>query len=369
MRYFRRFVLVHTKEMFKSEATMIQKNDIKHLLISRTDNIGDVILTLPLLGILKQQFPTMKISFLGREYVRAIIEHCVHVDSFVSSDALMHLSKDDAIKQIKTQAFDAVIHVFPNKEIAVLMKQAGVPIRIGTSHRLYHWLNCNRRVNFSRAKSDGHEAQLNLKLLKPFHIEPKHDLQQLSDYLGLQCKDQLPSHLKGFLKEDRFNLIIHPFTNGHTREWPVSHFNALIRQLPKDRVHVIVTGSQKESRVIRDRMLSQCSDITNAAGQCSLRELMQLIAGADGLIANSTGPLHIAAALGIHALGLFPITKGMDPKRWAPIGKKAEVLTANPACQSPRCSKKHDCLCMESITVDQVGAIVMQWQQGHENQI
>ncbi|OGT41108.1 MAG: hypothetical protein A3F13_02960 [Gammaproteobacteria bacterium RIFCSPHIGHO2_12_FULL_40_19] len=340
---------------------MMQKNNIKHLLISRTDNIGDVILTLPLVGILKQQFPEMKISFLGREYVRAIIEHCADIDSFFSYDALTHLSKEDAIAQIKAHAFDAVIHAFPNKPIALLMKQAGVHNRIGTSHRLYHWWTCNARVNFSRAKSDEHEAQLNLKLLKPFHIETTDNLERLGEYLGLQCKDQLPPHLKSLLKTDRFNLIVHPFTNGHAREWPVSHFNALIRQLPKERVHVIVTGSQKESVVIQDRMLSQCPDITNVAGQCSLRELVQLIANSDGLVANSTGPLHIAAALGIHALGLFPITKGMDPKRWGPIGKKAEVLTANPECQSPRCRHKQDCLCMESITVDQVKAVILNW--------
>lgn len=338
---------------------MIQQNDIKHLLVSRTDNIGDVILTLPLIGILKRQFPEMKISFLGREYVRAIVECCVNVDSFFSYDALMRLSKEEAVKQIKGYAFDAVIHAFPNKTIAMLMKQANVRDRIGTSRRFYHWWTCNQRVNFSRAKSDEHEAQLNLKLLKPFGIETIDSLQQLSGYFDLQCENQLPSHLHSLLKKDRFNLVIHPFTNGHTREWPVSHFNALIRQLPKDRVHVIVTGSQKESVAIRERMLSQCPDIANAAGQCSLRELIQLIVNADGLIANSTGPLHIAAAFGIHALGLFPITKGMGPKRWAPIGKKVEVLTADPACQSPGCRQKQDCLCMESITVDQVKAVVM----------
>ena len=341
----------------------MQKSDIKHLLISRTDNIGDVVLTLPLAGILKQQFPEMKISFLGRDYVRAIVEHCAYVDSFFSYDALTQLSHDDAIAEIKTQAFDAVIHAFPNKKVATLMKQAGVRERIGTSHRIYHWWTCNERVNFSRAKSDGHEAQLNLKLLKPFQFEINDDLQHLNDCLGLECKEPLPPHLKSLLKPDHFNLIIHPFTNGNTREWPVSHFNALIRQLPRDRVNVIVTGSQKESHVIQDRMVSQCPDVTNAAGHCSLRELIQLIAHADGLIANSTGPLHIAAALGIHALGLFPVTKGMDSKRWAPIGKKAEILAANPNCESPRCRAKHDCLCMESITVDQVKSVILNWEK------
>ena len=54
------------------------------ILISRTDSIGDVVLTLPVAGILKQTFPGCTIIFLGREYTRAVIEACDHVDQFVA---------------------------------------------------------------------------------------------------------------------------------------------------------------------------------------------------------------------------------------------------------------------------------------------
>lgn len=336
-------------------------NNIKHILISRIDNIGDVILTLPLAAILKKHLPHVKITFLGREYVRAVTEHCPDIDAFYSWDALSHLSKSDAVAQIKSWEVDGVIHALANKTIAGLMKKANVPYRIGTSRRWYHWLTCNERVNFTRSKSDLHELQLNLKLLQPLGIEINESLEQLSDTIHLTCSEALPPHLKTILKPDQFNLIIHPFTNGHTREWPISHFIALIRQLPRDRINVIVTGSKKESIMIQNRIASQCEHITNLAGQCSLRELIQLIAHADGLFANATGPLHLAAALGIHTLGLYPATKGIDPNRWKPIGKKAEYLVADPGCQQPRCRAKNDCLCMESITVEQVKNKIMQW--------
>ncbi len=336
-------------------------HDIKHILISRTDNIGDVILTLPLAGILKQHFPQIKISFLARDYVRAIIEHCSHIDAFMSWDALSHLKKTEAVAFIQSEKIDTVLHVFPNKSIATLMKQAHVQHRIGTSHRLYHWLTCNERVNFTRAKSNLHEAQLNLKLLKPFHITVNNELTYLCDLINLHCHEPLPPHLKSILNPNQFNLIIHPFTNGHTREWPISHFNALIRQLPRDRIHVIITGSKKENSAIQERIMSQFSYVTNLAGQCSLRELIQLIAHADGLIANATGPLHLAAALGIHTLGLYPATQGIDPNRWGPVGKKAEFLMADLHCHLPRCRDKNDCFCMESITVEQVKDKMMRW--------
>src|SRR3569623_1521976 len=103
---------------------MISHNNIKHILVSRTDNIGDVVLTLPLLGILKKQYPQVKISFLARDYVHELIKNCVHVDEFVSWDALSHMSNPDAITFLKSKKIDAVIHVFPKKEIAVLMKLA-----------------------------------------------------------------------------------------------------------------------------------------------------------------------------------------------------------------------------------------------------
>jgi heptosyltransferase-3 len=334
---------------------------MKHILISRTDNIGDVILTLPLAGILKRHFPDVKITLLARDYVRAIAENCSHIDAFESWDALSAMSPSDAVLRIQTLNLDAVVHVYAKKQIATLMKQARVPIRIGTSHRIYHWFTCNKRVHFSRRKSNLHEAQLNLKLLSAFDLNTDYDLKTISKYIALHCADHLPIQLSEKIKSDKFNLIIHPFSNGNTREWPVSHFIKLIQVLPSDRVRVIITGSQKENARIESEIMPHCLDAINLAGQSNLTEFLTLIAHCDGLVANSTGPLHIAAALGIHALGLFPITKGMDINRWAPLGAQAEVITADPHCQNALCAGKNDCFCMESITVESVKNKIMKW--------
>ena len=54
----------------------------KRLIISRTDSIGDVILTLPVAGELKRQFPQLHIIFLGSSYTKPIVECCPYVDEF-----------------------------------------------------------------------------------------------------------------------------------------------------------------------------------------------------------------------------------------------------------------------------------------------
>ncbi|MDQ3395124.1 MAG: glycosyl transferase family 9, partial [Bacteroidota bacterium] len=107
----------------------------KHIIISRTDKIGDVILTLPLAGALKKEFPQVKISFLGNSYTKAVILNAAHVDSFYDWDEI----KNDAVAKMKKIGADAIVHVFPKRPIASAAKKAGIKIRIGTSHRVFHW--------------------------------------------------------------------------------------------------------------------------------------------------------------------------------------------------------------------------------------
>ncbi|MEJ2670321.1 MAG: hypothetical protein P8077_08810, partial [Gammaproteobacteria bacterium] len=72
----------------------------QHLLISRVDAIGDVVLTLPLLGLLKQAHPQMRVTFLGRGYTRAVLEACVHVDAIVDFDELEQLPEAEQIRTV-----------------------------------------------------------------------------------------------------------------------------------------------------------------------------------------------------------------------------------------------------------------------------
>jgi len=84
----------------------------------------------------------------------------------------------------------------------------------------------------------------------------------------------------------------------------------------------------------------------------SLPEFITFIGKADGLVAASTGPLHLAAALGRIAIGIYPPIRPMHPGRWAPIGQNASFLVVEKDCSD--CRKNMNCLCMKAIEASAV---------------
>lgn len=153
----------------------------------------------------------------------------------------------------------------------------------------------------------------------------------------------------------KFNLILHPFSNASAREWPLKSYTDLIDQLDKNRFNLFVTGLKPQSKDHEIWLTNLPQQINNLTGKLSLDELIALIHAADGLLACSTGPLHIAAALNKYALGLYPPIRPMHAGRWGALGSKAKNLSVNKECSTCR-KNPTGCFCMNEITVDQVHA-------------
>src|SRR5882757_11088786 len=113
-------------------------SDTRTFIISRSDAIGDVVLTLPVAGVLRSLYPDSRILFLGKTYTKDVIQACEHVDGFLDWDEMKKLPPREAIRQLTAAGADTIIHVLPNPEIARLAKRAGIKKRIGTTNRLYH---------------------------------------------------------------------------------------------------------------------------------------------------------------------------------------------------------------------------------------
>jgi len=220
-------------------------------------------------------------------------------------------------------------------------------------------------LHFSRYHSPLHEAQLNLRLLKPFKIKYDYTTHEIIPLLALQNKVNLPVRYEGLLDRRVFNLIIHPGSNGSGKEWPCAHFVHLINSLPHAKYKIFITGSDKEAERFQDSLFAKCPQAICLMGQFNLASLMAFIANSDGLIAAGTGPLHISAALGIPTLGLYPPRKGINPTRWKPIGQHAQHLVNAPCVKT--CPNTGECPCMDNISVAQVKDVVMRWHVAWEN--
>ena len=320
------------------------------IIISRIDSIGDVILTLPIAGFIKEKYPDSTLIFLGRSYTKPVVSLSKYIDEFANWDDIT--SAKNPTEQLKALHAEFIIHVFPVKEVARLAFKAGIPYRIGTNGRLYHFLNCNRKVVFSRRKSDLHEAQLNLKLLAPLLIDTERSTEDVIERYGFENIPELPERFKAMLDSRKKNIILHPKSQGSAKEWGLNNFSELIKTLPSNDFKIFITGTEKEGELIGDELPFNQSNVVSLLGEMTLDELIAFIAAADGIVAASTGPLHIASALGRHAFGLYSVKRPIHPGRWAPLGKNAHVIVNDPNC--PECTKGNDCNCIAEISPKKV---------------
>ena len=177
----------------------------------------------------------------------------------------------------------------------------------------------------SRRNSDLHEAQLNTHLLSPFGITSGLSTGELANYTGF-FPDTADQQLKDLVRPGRKNIILHPHSSGSAVEWDLQHFAELIRLLHPAEFHVMVTGTALEAERYAQHLPLNLPHVTDLGGSLDLPRLISLIGVCDALVAASTGPLHIAAACGIRAIGLYADVRPIHPGRWAPIGKDVHAL-------------------------------------------
>lgn len=321
------------------------------ILISRTDSIGDVVLTLPMAGIIKRFMPESRIVFLGRNYTKDVIGLSEHVDEFISYDEIVKLPAAEQVRAFKNIHASHIIHVFPVKEIAQLAKQARIPKRIGTTNRLWHWFTCNIKVKLSRKNSDLHEAQLNTKLLEPLGIKQDFSLEELANAYGFTKIPVLESQFEALLSPGKTKVILHPKSKGSAREWGLENFSKLITELDKTTYSVYISGTAQEGELLRP-LIDKHPEVTDLTGKLSLQQFIAFIHRCDALVAASTGPLHIAAALGKKAIGLFSPMRPIHPGRWKPIGEQASYLVLDKDCVD--CKQTKDCHCIREIATQDV---------------
>jgi len=333
------------------------------VLVSRTDRIGDAVLTLPLCALLKTQLGAEVVA-LGRGYSRPVFEASPFVAQVLEWDSVDGHRGAERDLLVRSRA-DVVMHAFPRWAIARAALAARIPRRIGTSHRWYHWFTCNELEHYSRKRSTLHEAQLNVRLARRLLTDAVPSLDGLARLTTLRPRVPLPPDVEVLLDPSRLIVVLHPGSGGSGRQWPLNYWHDLAWGLDVSRVQLLVSGSAAERETLGPWVATLPSHVIDLMGRLDLAELIALLARVDGIVAAGTGPLHLAAALGRHALGLFPPTPPIHPGRWAPLGPLAEWLAAPQPCAAHGTStNRHaQCECMQRISVEAVQSRLLAWER------
>ena len=338
----------------------MEKPQINRILIVRTDRIGDVILTFPMIPVLHSSFPSASLAILLQNYTKNLAEGQEGLSSVITEDSGGKKKKFfSLLAELRKYQFDAVVVAYPRFRIALLLRLAGIPLRIGTAYRWYSFL-FNRKVYEHRKTVEKHEAEYNLSLLKelgceiPLNIKTQLAITQKEKEKAASIRAQL-----GLTDSDKV-VILHPGSGGSARNWKPENFALLASVIARKKFCVFISGTEPERDLIERIVFLAQGAARPFISSAALKEFGAFIQTASVFAANSTGPLHLASAVGTPVVGFYPPVKVMSAKRWGPLGGKKIIFTPDPAlCKA--CSGGH-CrgnACMDQITVEQAAEAVL----------
>ena len=333
----------------------------KNLLLIRSDRIGDVILSLPLAEIIKKHYPDCRITFLLRDYTKDLAQSNPFIDEIlVLKEIDGEIDIKSNLSMLKEKHFDTCITVYPTLKIAWLMFLTGIRNRIGSGYRWYSIL-FNKKVFEHRKYADKHELEYNVNLLKEIGIDET--ITKDNVHFFIEIDKSVDEKVSKALSDNGIStagpvVIVHPGSGGSAVDLPIEKFKTLVELLVNSNVQVLITGSESEKELCQQLVVN--SGVNNFAGKFSLKELVALINKADVFFSNSTGPIHIAAALDKYSIGFYPHLTACLPKRWGPYSNKSKIYMPESDCED--CKKKQctKAKCMNTINIEKVSSDIME---------
>jgi heptosyltransferase-2 len=310
------------------------------ILVVAPNWIGDALMAQPLLARLRARQPLARIDMLAPAWVAPVARRMPEVAGVIES-SLQHgrlaLRERWRLGRIlKALGYDQAI-VLPNTWKSALVPYfADIGIRSGyVGESRYGLLNLLYRKQPGREAMASHYARLAEKPGAELSL-PLPEPRLLADAQAMRRARER------FALPARYVALCPGAEYGPAKRWP--YFKELAERLA---LPAVLLGSAKER--------AQCAAIKgrNLAGETTLDEAIDLLAGAQYVVTNDSGLMHVAAALGRPQVALFGSS---SPQHTPPLSDKARVLWLGiecSPCYARECPLGHF-RCMRDLTVDRV---------------
>ncbi|MCX5714330.1 MAG: lipopolysaccharide heptosyltransferase II, partial [Candidatus Omnitrophica bacterium] len=330
----------------------------KRILIARTDRIGDVVLSTPVIKAVREKYPSAYIAMMVSPYTKEIVEGNPYLDEVIIYDKdTKHKSwrrTFEFARNLKKKRFDLALILHPTNRVHLVAFLAGIKRRIGYDRKLAFLLT--DRVFHTKQYGQKHELEYNLDLLKildivssdknifvPVKPEAVQAVGELLRQEGVKEKDTL--------------LAINPGASCPSKIWSAQRFAEVADRLVQEYgFKVLVISGPKDRALAQNLVTNMREKAIDLAGRLSLSQIAALLSRCSLFISNDSGPVHIGSAVGVPVISIFGRDqKGLSPKRWGPVGKRDRFLHKPAGCIE---CLAHNCVqefkCLQSITVDDV---------------
>lgn len=317
------------------------KKEIKKIVIARNGLLGDTLVALPALWILKKNFPKSEIyyvyeKFPGKLNAEDILKNTGLVDYFYSlrkKGIAKIFSIMNLFLKIRFGNFDLGIELeephWPGNKKKFL-EFCGVKKVIGPDGRGQH-LPRDKEGKLIEVKPISESL---LEILSSINIKiPK----ITKDMLRLPASNKDKDAVDGFLRKkgnfvnNKIKIAVGPFSKTPCKRWPLENYKGVIRALIlKYDVIPVIFGSENEKE-LGEELINHWKVGINAAGVLSISESVELMKRCNLFLGNDSGVMHMAVSAGLPCVAIFSARD--SPKRWEPYGLENIILRKHTNCE------------------------------------
>jgi lipopolysaccharide heptosyltransferase II len=319
-------------------------NGFRSILIIRPGGIGDAVLLIPAIALLKKQSPDAFIDVLAEKRNAAVFTLCPDISNIYRYDIPHEFTA--ALRK----SYDIVIDTEQWHYLsAVVARLTRAPILIG-------YATNERKQLFTHPvpySHDDYEISSFVHLMDPF-IE---ETDSFPDVPFLSIQPELKEKASSLLRNlsDRSVVAVFPGSSINERKWGSERFHQTVKLLSDEGYGIVVVGGKDDVRAGKE-IVSGLSNALNLCGMLSLPETAAVLKESALLIAGDSGIMHVGYGLGIKIVALFG--PGRE-RKWAPRFSRVAVINKNLPCSpcttfgyTPECSINAEC--MKKITVEEV---------------
>lgn len=328
----------------------------ENILVRMPNWIGDAVMATPVLADLKSHWKNAKITAMCQTPIGSVLQNDPNVDeiyNFTRPNGWIHrLHRMDIVEYLQEGKYDLGVLLTNSFSSAWWFMRGHVQNRIGFAGS-FRSLLLDQAIPFPKNKETQHQVITYKMLLAPLGIPVSNTPPQI--YVSANELDEAHRFLKLLGIDPAKDIIvgINPgAAYGSAKCWPPDRYENVTRKLLKNpAVHVLYFGDASGASLINDICKSLPERVTNLAGRTSIRELIALIKCCTIFLTNDSGPMHIAAALGVRLLALFGSTNEVKTGPY-PQGKVIHKHVECSPCYKRVCPI--DFRCMKRISVDEV---------------
>ncbi len=291
------------------------------ILVTRTDRLGDLVLTLPVFEALKTACPAWEIHAMVAPGAVPLVENDPHLARvWTWRDDLSAAEAGALSGEVAAEGFTAAVMIQYRRELAKMLREAGIARRYGPWSKWSSWIHLNRGQRQNRSGGGHHEMEFNLQLAERLLRDEGHTASNpLGPRLYLNAaQQQLARDFRAEYGAEKL-VFLHPGSGGSALDWEPERFATVANVLAAEAGRkVFITGAGPDAGIVADVVMHLQPTVTVLLDKFVLRDFLAVLAAADLFIGPSTGPLHLAAALGVPTLGLYPPVRTMHPDRWGP---------------------------------------------------